>query len=76
MLDSNPTVDTSLSLDDVRAIDAVCDRFESAWRGGARPRAEDYLGDLPPETALPLLAELLGLELYYRRLAGEAPAEA
>jgi hypothetical protein len=24
-------------------VDAACDRFEAAWRGGADPRIEDYL---------------------------------
>ena len=56
-----------------RRVDAACDRFESAWRAGQRPRIEDVLVDFP-EAALPaLLRGLLGLELAYRRLAGEVP---
>jgi serine/threonine-protein kinase len=74
MLDPSARVDSSLSLESARQIDALCDRFESAWRSGGRPRAEDFLGDHPAASAL--LAELLGLELYYRRRAGEAPDEA
>src|SRR5437899_12996168 len=76
MLDPNTQQDTWPSLDAARRIDAVCDRFEAAWRSGARPRAEDYLGNVPADTVAELLGELLGLELHYRRAAGEAPAEA
>ena len=54
-------------------MDAACDRFESAWRSGRRPRIEDVLGEFPEAARPALLRELLGLELAYRRLAGEAP---
>ncbi len=76
MFDPNATVESSLSLEAAREIDAVCDRFESAWQRGARPRVEDSLGELPHGVEAVLLAELLELELYYRRRAGEAPTEA
>lgn len=32
-----------LSTDILRRIDAVCDDFEAAWRGGAEPLIQDYL---------------------------------
>jgi serine/threonine-protein kinase len=76
MLDPSTRVDSSLSLEAARQIDAVCDRFEAAWRAGQRPRAEEFVTDLAAGRAAELLAELIGLELYYRRKAGEAPAEA
>jgi tRNA A-37 threonylcarbamoyl transferase component Bud32 len=76
MLDANRTADSLLTLETARAIDAVSDRFEAAWRRGDRPRAEDYLADLPAHTTAALLAELLELDLYYRRRCGEAPDEA
>ena len=42
-----------------RRFDPVCDRFEQAWRDGARPRLEDYLaGEQGAERAW-LLRELL-----------------
>lgn len=28
-------------------IDAICDRFEAAWKAGQQPRIEDYLCLLP-----------------------------
>jgi serine/threonine-protein kinase len=56
-----------------RRLDEACDRFEAAWRGGARPRLGDYL---PPagDCLYPvLLRELVLLDVYYRRQAGERP---
>ncbi len=76
MLDPETTLDTSLSLEAARQIDAACDRFESAWRAGERPRLEDYLGEPPPDLKATLLAELLALDVYYRSQAGESPTEA
>ena len=37
MLDPSTRVDSSLSLEAARLIDAVCDRFEAAWLSGERP---------------------------------------
>jgi serine/threonine protein kinase len=56
-------------------IEAVCDRFEAAWKRagsiGQPPWIEEYLRDSPgPEQAV-LLCELIGLDIDYRRLAGE-----
>ena len=76
MLDPETTLNTSVSLEAARQIDAACDRFESAWRRGERPRLEDYLRDLPPQTQTALLAELLALDLFYRNESGERPTEA
>src|SRR5262249_4317800 len=53
-------------------IDSACDRFESAWKAGSRPRIEDYLGECAAPERLLLLRELIALEVHYRRLAGEA----
>jgi WD40 repeat protein/serine/threonine protein kinase len=65
----------SLSLSVELRIDAVCRRFEAAWKaagaGGSRPRIEDYLPAVEEEERWPLLRELLKLELDYRR--AEAP---
>jgi serine/threonine-protein kinase len=57
------------------AIDAACNRFEMAWQatpaGGARPRIEDYLADVPQAERAALLRELILLDLYYRIAARE-----
>ena len=48
-------------------IDAICDRFEAAWKVGERPRIEDYF--LPQADTLAqrqLLVELVKLDLGYR----------
>jgi hypothetical protein len=56
-----------------RRIDAACDRFEAAWRGGHDPRMEDFLdGAAEPERPA-LLRALITLELELRRGRGERP---
>jgi hypothetical protein len=59
----------------VRRVDAVCDRFEAAWKavppGGAPPRLEDYLDGQVESSAL--LRELITLDAYYRRARGDTP---
>ena len=55
-------------------IDPVCDRFESDWLAGRRPRLEDFLGEVGAADRAALLRELLGLELEYRSRLGEKPA--
>ena len=57
-----------------RLGDAECDRFESAWRAGRRPRIEDHLAAVPEAQRPALLRELVLLETDYRRLAGEQPS--
>ena len=39
-------------------VNDLCDRYESAWRGGQRPRIEDYLGGTP-EPERPVLFRAL-----------------
>jgi eukaryotic-like serine/threonine-protein kinase len=56
-----------------RRIDAACDRFETAWRGGQEPRIEDLL-EMATEADRPaLLRELITLEVELRRGRGEDP---
>jgi serine/threonine protein kinase/WD40 repeat protein len=59
-----------------RQIDELCDRFESQWRGGKRPRIEDFLAAAPAKLRPELLKHLLPLELELRATAGETPVEA
>jgi formylglycine-generating enzyme required for sulfatase activity/tRNA A-37 threonylcarbamoyl transferase component Bud32 len=54
-------------------VDAVCNRFEAAWRAGGHPRIEAYLSDTPEPGRSELLRELLALELEYRRGRGDTP---
>jgi tetratricopeptide (TPR) repeat protein len=57
----------------IRRVDAVCCRFERAWREGGRPRVEDFLADLPEPERGPLLRELVLLDADYRRRTGDSP---
>ena len=54
-------------------IDPVCDRFESDWLAGGRPRLEDYLSEVSEVDRTALLRELLSLDLEYRNGLGERP---
>lgn len=36
-------MDSRLPVSTLRRIDAACDQFEAAWRGGDQPRIEDFL---------------------------------
>jgi hypothetical protein len=60
-------------LADLQYIDAACDQFEAAWRAGRRPELASYLADAPARIRAPLLRDLLGLDLEYRRRRGEFP---
>ena len=50
-----------------RRIDAVCDRFEAAWRSGTAPRLEDFLVGWEGAERAALLHELLALDADYRK---------
>ena len=69
--ESDPSESRSPSL--VRRVDAVCDRFERAWLAGQRPQIEEFLAAVPEPERPVLFAELLGLEVVYRRDKGEIP---
>src|SRR5271166_6317384 len=57
----------------LRAIDAVCSRFEQQWKAGTTPHLEDYCTQLSGPAFPVLFRELLVLELEYRRRRGESP---
>src|SRR5213592_2519934 len=63
----------SESVRTARQIDEVCDQFEAAWSQGSPPKIEEFLLDLKQIERLPLVAELLLLEVYFRQRAGELP---
>jgi serine/threonine-protein kinase len=74
---TDPPIPATLELAGKRNVDAVCGRFEAAWKAagatGPRPRIEDYLGEVPEAERPALLAELIPLEVAYRRQAGDQP---
>jgi pSer/pThr/pTyr-binding forkhead associated (FHA) protein len=47
-------------------VDDLCVRFEAAWKAGAEPRLESYLGEVGESERGLLLRELLRVELHYR----------
>jgi serine/threonine protein kinase/formylglycine-generating enzyme required for sulfatase activity len=55
-------------------VASLCERFEAAWKAGARPRIEDYLAPVPPARAAELLRALLAVEVSLRLRDGEQPA--
>jgi WD40 repeat protein/serine/threonine protein kinase len=69
--------DDSLPLSLERRIDAVCERFEDAWKAAdardGRPRIEEYLAGLTEPIHPVLVLELIRLEAHYRRRAGDEP---
>ena len=56
-------------------VDEACDRFEREWKRGGRPRLEDHLAGAGGDRD-ELLYELIYLDSFYRRCAGERPAAA
>ena len=57
----------------VVSVDRACDDFEAAWRAGGSPRAEDYLPPDDDSLRAVLLAELIPIEVEYRRKRGDHP---
>jgi hypothetical protein len=62
-----------LDADLARHVDAVCRRFEAAWKQGPRPRIEDQLDAVAAPARPALLAELITLERELRSACGERP---
>src|SRR5438045_3879205 len=56
-----------------RRINRLCDEFEDAWRGEHRPAIEAFLAQAAADERDELLRELIGLEIEFRRRAGERP---
>jgi serine/threonine-protein kinase len=54
-------------------IDAICDRFETAWRNGARPPIEPFLAQVPAEERPALLRALVLRDVAHRSRSGEQP---
>jgi WD40 repeat protein len=56
-----------------RRGEQICTAFEQAWQAGQRPSPGEYLAQVPPAARDALLRELVGLDIDYRRDAGEEP---
>src|SRR4051794_21772371 len=65
---------TSLSLEQWRQVDALCDLFEADWQRRNRPSIEDYLGRAQAPCRPALQTELVRIELEWRLRAGEQPS--
>jgi serine/threonine protein kinase len=68
----NPTF-ADLPEDQLLRINALCNRFEAAWRTERRMRIEEVLKDSLPKDLAAATRELVQLEIDYRRRAGETP---
>ncbi|MHC4405381.1 MAG: protein kinase domain-containing protein [Planctomycetota bacterium] len=63
----------NLSDSEFERIDAVCLKFEAAWKNGECPRMDDYLGDAQGTDRSWLFYYLLDLDVYYRQRGGTDP---
>ena len=57
--------DPQPSLQRDQQFDAVCDRFEAAWKRDERPVLEEYLDEVEPALRPDLVKELWALECHY-----------
>jgi serine/threonine-protein kinase len=73
MSETRPMDEDSLPLPLARRVDAVCLRFEAAWKAGQRPHIEDFLAAITDGEQQAFLHGLIPLDVNYRRLAGEQP---
>ncbi|MFO0815774.1 MAG: protein kinase [Gemmatales bacterium] len=72
-----PTFSESPSIQAARHLDLLCDQFESAWKaaakGGGKPSLSSFVKKATTENQKELAAELLAIELHYRRCSGDRP---
>ncbi len=54
-------------------LDGHCDAFEAGWRSGPRPSVEAATAGLVDPLRAAVLRELVALDAFYRRQAGEVP---
>lgn len=68
---TTPHQDGSLPLTSLKKIDALCRRFEAAWKEGRAPDIETFLAEVDEAEREALFRELLQVELHYRSRQGE-----
>jgi serine/threonine-protein kinase len=73
-MDEPPGLLEGLSEEAVWRLEAACCRFEEAWLTRRRPQLEHFLAGADGPEREALLRELLRLDVYYRRGAGERPS--
>jgi hypothetical protein len=56
----------ALPVSQLLKIDAICARFEAAWKAGEQPKVEDYLGTTPEPQRAELQHELEKVDAEYR----------
>lgn len=71
MTEPGPPIEDSLPREILQRVFRACDRFEQAWRSGARPRIEAYLDNVSEPERSELLRELVALEIRLKRDSGE-----
>ncbi len=54
-------------------LDGHCDAFEAGWRAGPRPSVENATAAITDPLRAAVLRELVALDAFYRRQAGERP---
>lgn len=74
MTKQDPFSLSELSPEIAELIDSACDDFEEAWQSGKQPVIEEYVGRVGKEHREILLAELLPIEIRYRRQNSESPS--
>ena len=62
-----------ISIEQGRLLEPVCNAFEASWRAGKRVDIAVAIAELPEELRLLALKELISLDIFYRRKAGESP---
>src|SRR4051794_26670662 len=71
MNDNDLTASNVMPPDLAVKVDAVCLRFEAAWKKGPLPRIEDYVEGWQGPELVALLRELVPLAVDYRQKRGE-----
>ncbi len=54
-------------------LDPICDRFETEWKQGRRPRLEDSLSEAEESDRPVLVRDLVSIEIHHRTRLGEQP---
>lgn len=65
--------DSSPQIQRLLRLDALRQRFEIAWRAGARPSLQQYLDEVEAADRETAFADLLGVEIELRQERGEQP---
>jgi serine/threonine-protein kinase len=69
-----PNSGDGVSLSAEHRVDAVCQRFEAAWKAGEEPRIAEFLTGWEEPDRSVLLQELLLIDRAYRHPTGETPS--